>query len=286
MYDTLIEVDQLKALDNPLIFDCRFTLSTQPGDRDAGARAFVEGHIPGAFYLHLEDDLSSPITPSTGRHPLPDPDCLQAKLRAAGACATRQVVLYDASGGAFAARGWWLLRWLGYRNVAVLNGGWQAWLGADAEVESGERPITPLATDSPVQPQRSLLLSVDALQQALEQDACLLIDARAPERFRGDVEPLDPVAGHVPGADNLPFTDNLVDGRFAPAEQLRSRWSAFLAGKAADQVVHMCGSGVTACVNLLAMEHAGLSGSRLYAGSWSEWIRDPKRPVATGPACR
>ncbi|GGB86278.1 sulfurtransferase [Marinobacterium zhoushanense] len=281
MYETLIEVDQLKALDNPLIFDCRFVLSTQAEDRDAGQRAFAEGHIPGAHYLHLEDDLSSPITPDSGRHPLPDPNRLLARLRALGLQPERQVVLYDASGGAFAARGWWLLRWLGHRAVAVLNGGWPAW---QATGEATERGADSEATSAEVEAVGQLgeVVTAAQLQQALANDACLLVDARAGERFRGDVEPLDPVAGHVPGAVNLPFTEHLVEGRFQTPEKLREKWQALLAGRPASDVVHMCGSGATACVNLLTMEYAGLSGSKLYAGSWSEWIRDPARPVVTG----
>ncbi|MBV1790080.1 sulfurtransferase [Marinobacterium sp. D7] len=280
MYETLIEVDQLKALETPLIFDCRFVLSTQPEDRDAGQRAFAEGHIPGAHYLHLEDDLSSPITPASGRHPLPDPDRLLAKLTALGLTAERQVVLYDASGGAFAARGWWLLRWLGHRAVAVLNGGWPAWQAAGEPSEQGAG--TEVLSTAGVSSHPGEVVTAAQLQQVLANDACLLVDARAAERFRGDVEPLDPIAGHVPGAVNLPFTEHLVDGRFVPAEQMLEKWQAVLAGRAASEVVHMCGSGATACVNLLTMEHVGLTGSKLYAGSWSEWIRDPARPVATG----
>jgi len=285
MYGTLIEVDQLKALDSPLIFDCRFVLSTSPDDRDAGRSAFAEGHIPGAHYLHLEDDLSSPITPDSGRHPLPDPEDLLAKLKGCGLRADRQVVLYDASGGAFAARGWWLLRWLGHTSVAVLNGGWQAWLAAGEPMESGVLADPVASPGAAAHCDADALVSAGQLQHALESDGCLLVDARAGERFRGEVEPLDPVAGHVPGAANLPFTDHLIDGRFRDAEQLRQRWLALLDGRPSSEVVHMCGSGATACVNMLTMEHVGLSGSRLYAGSWSEWIRDPSRPVETGPVC-
>lgn len=282
MYRTLIEIEQLKALDNPLVFDCRFTLSTAPGDRDAGLRSFAEGHIPGAHYLHLEDDLSSPIVPGSGRHPLPDPERLLKRLIACGLGRARQVVLYDASGGAFAARGWWLLRWLGYTEVAVLNGGWPAWVAAGESVESAERSTPSMDAAVAVQPDERLVLSADTLLDALSRDGCQLVDARAGERFRGEVEPLDPVAGHVPGAVNLPFTDNLEDGRMPSVASVRERWQSVLGDRQPSEVVHMCGSGVTACVNLLAMEYAGLHGSKLYAGSWSEWIQDRSRPVVTG----
>lgn len=284
MYDTLITVEQLKALDDPLILDCRFVLSTSPDDRDAGLRAYREGHIPGAAYMHLEDDFSSPITPDSGRHPLPDANILQAKLDTLGLTPARQVVLYDDSGAAFASRGWWLLRWLGHRSVAVLNGGWSAWVAADGPVEVEQAEGQVLAIGDPFVDRRAVVTAA-SLQAELEADACLLIDARAPERFRGEVEPLDLVAGHVPGAVNLPFTENLENGRFPARDLLRQRWLEVLGSRAPEEVVHMCGSGVTACVNQLAMEYCGLTGSRLYAGSWSEWIRDSGRPVATGEAC-
>ncbi|WP_432696195.1 sulfurtransferase [Marinobacterium sp. YM272] len=284
MYDTLITVEQLKSLDDPLLLDCRFVLSTSPDDRDAGLRAYREGHIPGAAYMHLEDDFSSPITPESGRHPLPDAHILQAKLDALGLTPARQVVLYDDSGAAFASRGWWLLRWLGHRATAVLNGGWSAWQAAGGDVERAEADREVLGiTDAVADP--ACVVTADSLQTELETNSCLLVDARAPERFRGEVEPLDPVAGHVPGALNLPFTDNLDNGCFPEPEILRQRWQTLLGERSPEAVVHMCGSGVTACVNQLAMEYCGLNGSRLYAGSWSEWIRDTGRPVAKNDAC-
>lgn len=284
MYDTLISVEQLQSLDKPLILDCRFVLSTSPGDQSAGSRAFAEGHIPGAFYMHLDDDFSSSITPDSGRHPLPEPGQLLAKLKSLGLKPGRQVVLYDDSAAAFAARGWWLLRWLGHAETAVLNGGWSAWLAADGEVETEALTQPAVAGDAVAGIDTKAVVSANDLQQLLADQRCLLVDARAPERFRGDVEPLDPVAGHVPGAVNLLFTTNLEEGRFLSPETLRSRWLALLGKHEPAEVVHMCGSGVTACVNQLAMEYAGLAGSRVYAGSWSEWIRDPSRPVATGEA--
>ncbi|SEG69023.1 sulfurtransferase [Marinobacterium lutimaris] len=284
MYDTLISVEQFLSLDDPLILDCRFVLSTSPEDLSAGARAFAAGHIPGACYMHLDDDFSSSITLDSGRHPLPDPGLLLAKLKSLGLRSGRQVVLYDDSGAAFAARGWWLLRWLGHAETTVLNGGWSAWLAASGAVETGDPDRTVTDAEANVQVDSDAVVSSDSLQLMLSAKSCLLVDARAPERFRGDVEPLDPVAGHVPGAVNQLFTDNLKDGCFLPPEILRERWQALLGERKPEEVVHMCGSGVTACVNQLAMEAAGLKGSRLYAGSWSEWIRDPARPVATGPA--
>jgi thiosulfate/3-mercaptopyruvate sulfurtransferase len=282
MYRTLIDVATLAALEAPLILDCRFNLA----DTAAGERAYAQSHLPGAVYAHLDRDLSSPITPSTGRHPLPDPAQLMAKLQAAGLSERRQVVVYDDAGGAIAARAWWLLRWLGHEAVALLDGGWQAWCEAGQPLRSDAAKTLSATQAVDITPLTALQIDVEALQQALDAGQVLLFDARAGERYRGEVEPLDPVAGHVPGAVNAPLTDNLADGRFLPPAQLRQRWLTRLDGAAPETVVHMCGSGVTACHNLLAMEHAGLCGSRLYAGSWSEWIRDPGRAVATGPASR
>lgn len=278
MYRTLIDVEALAALEGAaLILDCRFNLA----DTAAGERAYAESHLPGALYAHLDRDLSSPIRAQSGRHPLPDPAWLYAKLVAAGLTAKRQVVVYDDAGGATAARAWWLLRWLGHGAVAVLDGGWQAWVEAGQALESDRAQRLSADQPIPVTTDGAQLIEVQALASA----EVLLVDARAAERYRGEVEPIDAIAGHVPGAINAPLTDNLQGGRFLAPERLRERWSALLAGRDAGSVVHMCGSGVTACHNLLAMEHAGLAGSRLYAGSWSEWIRDPKRPLATGSTC-
>ena len=276
MYQTIVSVETLKqnlGQPNWVVFDCRFNLM----DTEAGQQAYAKAHIPGAFYLHLDNDLSSPITPDTGRHPLPDPTQLAEKFAQCGVNKNTQVVVYDDCGGAMAARTWWLLRWLGHDAVAVLDGGFPAWIAAEAcstEIpQVGKSGFTP-------ELRGPMNLSVDQLQQELSVGDILLVDARAAERYRGEVEPIDPVAGHVPGAENRPLTDNLVDGRFKSADQLHEEWSAVLQGAAPDQVVHMCGSGVTACHNQLSMEIAGLTGSRIYSGSWSEWIRDPSRPVA------
>lgn len=282
MYRTLIGTQQLEALDAPLILDCRFDLA----DPSAGERAYEEAHLPGAIYAHLDRNLSSPITPVSGRHPLPDPQRLMGALLAAGLTPGRQVVVYDAAGGATAARAWWLLRWLGHEAVAVLDGGWQAWCAEQRPLEEGRGQSLVSDQWGAVEPARQMLIEVAPLQKALAEGQILLVDARAAERFRGEVEPLDPVAGHVPGAVNAPLGDNLDGTHFLPRDQLRQRWLQVLQGRRPQEVVHMCGSGVTACHNLLAMEHAGLGGSRLYPGSWSQWIRDPQRPVARGAGCR
>lgn len=280
-HTTLITAATLQAhLDDPdwVVVDCRFNLA----DPAAGRRAYQDGHIPGARYAHLDEDLSAPVTATTGRHPLPDPARLAATLGAWGIGPGTQVLAYDDLGGMLAAaRLWWLLRWLGHTAVAVLDGGLPAWTRAGL----------PLSTDVPViaartfiaRPDDRLWLTVEQVQGLPAHE--LLLDARGAARYRGEMEPIDPVAGHIPGALNLPTESNLAaDGCFLPAAALRARFAALLGERPAARVVHSCGSGVTACHNLLAMEVAGLSGSRLYAGSWSEWIRDPQRPVATGAA--
>jgi thiosulfate/3-mercaptopyruvate sulfurtransferase len=259
-----------------LIVDCRFDL-TQPA---AGEAAYTAGHIPGAIYAHLDRDLSSPITPTTGRHPLPDPERFAATLSRWGVGADTQVIAYDADNGMYASRLWWLLRWVGHRAVAVLDGGFKAWTAA------GHPVSTEIPARSPGQfqarPDRDLWLDTDQVQARVQQADWRLLDARAPERFLGKVEPLDKVAGHVPGARNHPFSTNLTsDGRFGAPEELRRRYEQSQAGVADDHTIVMCGSGVTACHLLLAMEVAGKPGARLYAGSWSEWIRSPQRGVAT-----
>ncbi len=276
MYSTLVDAATLADhLGDPdwLLLDCRFSLA----DTGYGARVYGEGHLPGAHYLDLDQDLSSPITPDSGRHPLPQSEKLAATLVARGLNRRSQVVVYDDCGGMMAARCWWLLRWLGHAAVALLDGGIQAWPGA---LETAIPVATPGDFSARLRP--AMNLDVAAVLANLAQPAFTLVDARSGERFRGEQEPIDPVAGHVPGALNRPLGDNLRDGRFKPAAELRDEWQRRLAGVVPGQVVHMCGSGVTACHNQLAMEIAGLTGSRLYAGSWSEWIRDPARPVAQG----
>lgn len=281
-FNTLIATAELaEHLDDPswTMFDCRFSLA----DPAAGERAYRQGHIPAAHYAHLERDLSAPVSAGTGRHPLPEREALCAKLSAWGVRDNGQVVAYDDAGGVFAARMWWLLRWLGHERTAVLDGGWRRWLEEKRPIATNEAQRQP--TVFAIRPSSMTWMTSEEVQAALARRAVRLVDARAPERFRGEVEPIDLVAGHVPGALNHPFQDNLApDGRFLPADELRRRFARRLGQVRPGQVVHMCGSGVTACHNLLAMEEAGLTGSRLYAGSWSEWIRDAKRPVATGPA--
>jgi thiosulfate/3-mercaptopyruvate sulfurtransferase len=286
-FTTLIDVESLRALVGApgiAVLDCRFDL----GAPDAGRAAYVESHIPGARYVDLNRDLSAPVSALSGRHPLPDPEALAALCGGLGIGPDTQAIVYDESNGSFAARAWWLLRWIGHRKVAVLDGGLRAWLREGGATESGEPsrgaagPSAAGAGDM-LRVDRRAALGAGELIAALEHPQTLLIDARAPERYAGAVEPIDPVAGHIPGAVNHPFSSNLQsDGRFLPPQELARRWRDRLGDTAPADVIVMCGSGVTACHNLLALECAGLPGARLYAGSWSEWIRDPRRPVARG----
>lgn len=280
MFRTLINPETINQhLDEPgwRIVDCRFDLARP----DAGEMAWREAHIPGAVYAHLDRDLSSAVRPESGRHPLPDIDQLLARLGEWGISKDTQVAAYDASGGAMAARLWWLLRWLGHEAVAVLDGGWQSWLARSYRTED----VAQVVPHVEFQRSAPLSMAIDAQQVVAAVDGeneLRLVDARGAERFRGDVEPIDAVAGHVPGAINRPFADNLdAQGFFLAPEILRERFLQVSSGQP-GRVAHYCGSGVTACHNVLAMEHAGLYGSRLYAGSWSEWIRDPSRPVEKG----
>jgi thiosulfate/3-mercaptopyruvate sulfurtransferase len=259
----------------PLLVDCSFDLT----DVAAGERAYAQGHLPGAIYAHLDRDLSTTKTGRNGRHPLPPRADWAATLARLGVTPAHAVVVYDAQGGMYAARAWWMLLWAGHRDVRVLDGGLQAWRAAGGAVEAGV--VAPVAAPAPYPPGDSLVGSIDAdtLQQSLGR--VTVLDARAGERYRGEVEPLDARAGHIPGARSRFFKDNLdASGRFRPAAELRATFEAFGAPPAA--VVHQCGSGVTACHNLLAMEAAGLPGSVLYPGSWSEWSSDPARPIAVG----
>jgi thiosulfate/3-mercaptopyruvate sulfurtransferase len=282
-FTTLIDAAALLELaGKPLVavIDCRFDLMNPEG----GRREFLKGHIPGARYADLNEDLSAPITANSGRHPLPSPEGFAATLSRLGVDRATQVIAYDDAGGSFAARAWWLLRWLGHTSVAVLDGGLKAWIAAGGRLETGEeKSIAALPAGERIQARVDADAVIDTADIAafLEAPEHLLVDARAPERYAGSVEPIDAVAGHIPGAVNHPFSTNLApDGRFLPAAELKRRWEARLDGREASQVAAMCGSGVTACHNLLGLEVAGLPGARLYAGSWSEWIRDPNRPVA------
>jgi thiosulfate/3-mercaptopyruvate sulfurtransferase len=275
-FKTLISAEQtqdLLARHAPLVLlDCRFDLA----DTEAGERAWAAGHLPGAFHAHLDRDLSGARTGRNGRHPLPAPADLARRAGLWGVTPAVQVVCYDAQGGSYAARAWWLLRWLGHDAVAVLDGGLPAWLAAGGALDTtapAAAACAPYPHAAPAMP----TIDADALLRRLGQ--LPVLDARAGERVRGEVEPLDPVAGHIPGATLRFFRDNLdADGRFKPAARLRQEFAALGAGS--GEVVHQCGSGVVACHNLLAMTHAGYDGGVLYPGSWSEWCSDPSRPVA------
>jgi thiosulfate/3-mercaptopyruvate sulfurtransferase len=259
----------------PAIVDCSFDLA----DTGAGQRAFAQAHLPGARYAHLDHDLAGPKTGRNGRHPLPSRADWAGTLARLGITPDKHVVVYDAQGSMYAARAWWMLLWVGHRAVSVLDGGLPAWKAAGAAIESGDPQVDEVPAPYPVSASLVKAIDADALSKALGR--VTLLDARAGERFRGEVEPLDARAGHIPGARSRFFKDNLdAAGFFRPAAELRAAFEAF--GAASEAVVHQCGSGVTACHNLLAMEIAGLSGSTLYPGSWSEWSSDPARPVAVG----
>jgi thiosulfate/3-mercaptopyruvate sulfurtransferase len=261
-----------------IVIDTRHDLA----DPTKGPRLYAEGHIPGAYFMHVDDDLSAPKTGKNGRHPLPDIDDLAARLNERGVKPGSQVVIYDDAGGGFAVRLWWMLRWLGHEKVALLDGGFPLWV-------KERRPLTkdvPARRPGAFVPKPHLGDTVDAhyVERFSTAPSTRLIDARAAERYSGAQETIDPVAGHIPGAVNRFWKENLAaDGRFKLAAHLRPEYEAILAGAAPGQVVHMCGSGVTACHNLFAMELAGLKGSKLYPGSWSEWCADPARAVAKGP---
>lgn len=277
MHETLVEAAELHDhLNDPdwVVVDCRFDL----GAPDWGAGAYSDGHVPGAVYAHLGDELSGPPLTDAGRHPMPSPEALRALFSRLGIGAGMQVVAYDQADGAVAARLWWQLRYMGHAAAAVLNGGWNAWQAEGYPTKPGTEQNTP--AEFAGEPRRDRLVTVEQVPSS-----ALLVDARDPARYRGEREPLDPVAGHIPGAANHFYKENLgKDGRFASPEQVRERLLATFAGAAPEDVTFYCGSGVTACHDLLAVAHAGLPGGRLYGGSWSEWCSDPTRPVATGPA--
>ena len=281
MYTTLVDAATLAAhRTDPAwrVVDCRFELANPA----AGAAAYAAGHIDGAVYAHLDRDLSGPRSATSGRHPLPEPAALAATFGRLGIGDGTQVVAYDDAGGSYAARLWWLLRWLGHDAVAVLDGGLVAWRAAGGTLSAHARAVAPARFTA--RPRARSHIGADEVAALLASGTGTLLDARAAERFEGRVEPLDARAGHVPGARSHHYARNLgPDGRFLPPAELRARLAAALAGGTPADAVSMCGSGVTACHTLLAMEIAGLTGARLYPGSWSEWSRDPARPGATGP---
>jgi thiosulfate/3-mercaptopyruvate sulfurtransferase len=279
MYTTLISAPELNQyLYHPewVVIDCRFALA----NTEKGRRDYQQGHIAGAVYAHLDEDLASPVIPGqTGRHPLPAVEKLAETFSRWGIDESVQVVVYDDAGGAMAARLWWMLRWLGHDAAAVLDGGWQQWQSTGYAVRSGMesragRVFTP-------QPRPHLLADITEVLTIRHDPAYRLLDARSADRYRGENETIDPVAGHIPGAVSAPYVENLgVDGRFRPVEELRARYQNLLGDTPSEQTIVYCGSGVTAAHNLLALTHAGLGEGHLYVGSWSEWIIDPERPIA------
>lgn len=285
-FTTLIDVPTLAAhLGSPnwVLLDCRFEL----GKPEVGETRYFEGHIPGARYAHLDRDLAAAPGPSTGRHPLPDPAIFAALAGRWGIDDDTQIVVYDQGNSFYAARAWWIFRWLGHDHVAMLDGGLAAWSHAGHTLERTVAEATPRTFTA--RPKSGLVVdAATVLQAATPRDGSArnrsrIVDARGPDRFAGENETMDPVGGHVPGAVNHHYARNYgSDGRMRDAASLREQWLATLDGVAPAHMIAMCGSGVSACVNLLAMTHAGLEGARLYPGSWSEWVRDPSRPVARG----
>ena len=292
MYTTLISTEQLQALITSRqphrVFDCSFDLM----DAQAGKQQYLQAHIPGAVYANLDTDLSARhggLTAagagqpaSGGRHPLPNREKFATWLSSVGFSNDMQAVVYDRNGANYCGRLWWMLKWAGHEAVAVLDGGLPAWQASGGTVNRGEEPPH-CQCDFFLGPEKVALITSKTVADQLGRPGQTLVDARAPARFRGEVEPLDPVAGHIPGALNRPFTQNLApDGKFKPAGQLKAEFEALLAGRDPARVVHHCGSGVSAVPNLIAMEIAGLGRAGLYAGSWSDWCSDPSRPVAQG----
>lgn len=284
-YRHLIDVADLRReLDaaDCRVIDCRFDLMHP----EQGRAEYLAGHVPGAVYADLDRDLAGPVTDHSGRHPLPDPAVFKATLERFGIADDTQVVVYDHAGGAVAARLWWLLRWIGHTRVAILDGGFKAWSAAGERLETDVPRYS--ATELPITPDPGLVATSDEIAASLDEGRDpMLVDARDRARFAGEREPIDTVAGHIPGALNFPFSENLDgDGRWKAPGELRRMWAALLASESPPPFVVMCGSGVTACHLVLSAEVAGFRAPRVYVGSWSEWIRDPARPVAGGDATR
>jgi thiosulfate/3-mercaptopyruvate sulfurtransferase len=282
IFSTLISVSELLPhIDDPdwAIIDCRFTLT----DPQLGEKDYLQAHIPGAVYAHLDRDLCGPILPGrTGRHPLPPINTFVEKLSAWGIDSEVQVITYDDVGGAMAAaRLWWMLRWLGHDSVAILDGGWQRWKESGFPVRSGME--TRAARRFAAHPRHELAVGSEEVEAMRKRSDSLVLDSRTADRFRGENETIDPVAGHIPGAKSAPYTDILdEEEKLHSREKLRDRFEKLLAGIPTERTAFYCGSGVTAALNVLAVAHAGLGDARLYSGSWSEWITDPNRPVAKG----
>lgn len=281
MSNTLVSVEELAAhLNDPnwIVFDCRHDLA----NTEYGAQAWAKAHIPGALFLHCDRDLSGPMTGKNGRHPLPDIETFAKRMGECGITPGTQVVAYDNEASAFAARLWWLLRWLGHDKVALLDGGLPGWKRAKQPLDASVKVVVP--TEFVLHPRADMLVDVTYVEQHLRQPDMLLLDGRSEDRFAGQNERLDPVAGHIPGSLNRFYYDCLDDAAiyFKSADELRAEFADLLGDRDPRTVVHVCGSGVTACVNVLGMEMAGMAGSKLYAGSWSEWCSEPSRPAATG----
>lgn len=282
IYKTLISGEDLAdhyEQENWAVVDCRFSLA----DTSLGRKQYLESHVPGAVYAHLDEDMSGEIVPGeTGRHPLPEPDEFARTLSEWGIADGVQVVAYDSMGGAIASRLWWMLRQQGHDAVAVLDGGWPVWEQGGYPVRGGQEHRQQRKFTG--RPWTGNMVTTEEISAKLGSPELRLFDVRARQRYRGEEELIDPVAGHIPGAISAPYADNMGDdGRFKSAEELRERYERLLAGKSMDEVAFYCGSGVTSNHSLLALAHIGLEGAGLYVGSWSQWIADPERPIAVGP---